>query len=67
MPPAPRKVGRPEEAERPAPRRARMRVEDWRCWWKESRSAWGIEGGGAVEVEEAIVRVCEVWAVFVMW
>ena len=56
MPPAPRKVGRPDEAERPAPRRARMRVDDCRCLWKESRSAWGIEVGGAEEVEEAIVR-----------
>ena len=42
-PPAPRKVGRPEEAERPAPRRARMRGEDWRAVWKEGREVEGWE------------------------
>lgn len=38
-PPAPRKVGRPEEAERPAPRRARTRVDCLRWAWKESTAA----------------------------
>lgn len=41
-PPAPRKVGRPEAADRPAPHRARMRLDAWRCFEKDSRSAGGI-------------------------
>jgi hypothetical protein len=50
-PPAPRKVGRPEEALRPAPRRARIRVEEERCARKEA-TAVGSRGGSGV----AIVR-----------
>ena len=43
-PPAPRKVGRPEAAERPAPQRARMRVDFSRWAVKEVRSGWEIAG-----------------------
>lgn len=37
-PPAPRKVGRPEDAERPAPQSARTRFEDLSVSWKEAMS-----------------------------
>lgn len=48
MPPAPRKVGRPEEAERPAPRRARMRLEERR---------WEVKSAGIVVDEVVVVMV----------
>jgi len=51
-PPAPRNVGKPEEAERPAPRRARMCLEDLRCEVKESRSE-GVIG----DLAEAILMM----------
>jgi hypothetical protein len=55
MPPAPRKVGSPEEADSPAPRRARIRVDLFRCCWKLSRSFCGTTLGLAAE--EAILRM----------
>lgn len=33
MPPAPRNVGSPEEADRPAPQRARIRSEEDKYFW----------------------------------
>lgn len=48
-PPAPRNVGSPDEAESPAPSKARMRFEERRASWKEARSAGGIAGVLAVE------------------
>lgn len=55
MPPAPRKVGSPEEADSPAPRSARIRVDLFRCCWKLSRSLGGTTLGLAAE--EAILRM----------
>lgn len=49
-PPAPRKVGRPEEAERPAPQRARTRLEVLMALWKEGRSPRRVVKAGDVEV-----------------
>lgn len=40
-PPAPLNVGSPELADRPAPRRARIRVDWFRWAWKLSRSSLG--------------------------
>lgn len=51
-PPAPRKVGRPEEAERPAPQRARILLEVLRVSWKEARSPRRVVKLG--ELEEVI-------------
>lgn len=42
-PPAPRNVGRPDDAERPAPSRASIRLQPWRYSVKDWRSAAGIE------------------------
>lgn len=42
MPPAPLKVGSPEEADSPAPRSASILVLLWRCSLKDWRSAAGI-------------------------
>jgi hypothetical protein len=47
--PAPLNVGRPEDADSPAPRRAKMRSQPRRYCVKESRSPAGIMGGLAVD------------------
>jgi len=57
-------VGRPEEAERPAPRSARTRVDFARWAWKDRRSSGSMEF--VVEDEEAIVRSLEVVIVLVV-
>jgi hypothetical protein len=54
-PPAPLNVGRPEEADSPAPKRARIRVDSARCCWKLSRSFGGTTLGLAAVV--AILRM----------
>ena len=53
-PPAPLNVGRPEEADSPAPKRARIRVDLARWCWKLSRSFGGTALGLAAVV--AILR-----------
>jgi len=55
MPPAPRKVGSPDEADSPAPSNARIRVDLLRCCWKLSRSLGGTTLGWAAD--EAILRM----------
>jgi len=55
-PPAPRKVGKPELAESPAPKRATMR-RDLRRWaWKSSSMADLALGSDTVEA--ILVEVC---------
>lgn len=46
-------MGRPEEAERPAPRRARMCLDERRCEVKDSRSEGELWGAA----EEAILAM----------
>ena len=55
-PPAPRKVGSPDEADKPAPRRARIRFEERREEWKESISACGMFGRAEVAVEAILIK-----------
>lgn len=44
-PPAPLNVGRPDEADRPAPSRARTRLDLVRCSWKDLMSSPSKDAG----------------------
>lgn len=48
-PPAPRNVGRPDEADRPAPSRARTRLDFVKCSWKDLMSSSFKDVGDAGE------------------
>ena len=49
-------MGRPEEAERPAPRRARIYLDDWRWEVKDSRSVGEVRDGAEDAILERMVK-----------